>query len=130
MTTTDLTIESLEFIASLVEIKPKLMKNPKTRKEFLQNIIDSNFHNNIISDLQIDIKTSNRNRREHGGYIIDHIASYLKENEGQIFSSTELSNKLSIPQPTVRTYIRNLAASDCKFKIIKGRPNFIGYNSK
>lgn len=130
ITTTDLTIESLEFIAKLVESNPKQMKDTQNRKEFFQKLLEVDF---TLSDNKLSRnfnKSSKKSRKEHAGYIIDNLANYLRENEDQYFSSTQLSEILSIPQPTVRTYIRNLAANDIKFKIVSGRPNFIAYSSK
>ncbi len=125
MTTTDLTIESLEFISKLVESNPKQMNDPKKRREFFQKILEAEFS---FSDVKIS-RSTNKSRKEHMGYIIDHLADYLRKNEGKSFSSTQLSEILNIPQPTVRTYIRNLASNNNKFKIIEGRPNFVCYNS-
>ncbi|OLS25241.1 MAG: hypothetical protein HeimC2_19170 [Candidatus Heimdallarchaeota archaeon LC_2] len=130
VTTTDLTIESLEFIANLVENKPKLMKDPRTRKELLQYILDFDFSRKLVSETQMKNMGSKNIRGPHKGYIIDRITLYLIENEGQSFSSTQLAKILEIPQPTVRTYIRKLVLVNSKFIIIKGRPNFISYNSK
>ncbi|MCE7737648.1 MAG: hypothetical protein GPJ54_22345 [Candidatus Heimdallarchaeota archaeon] len=127
ITSTDLTIESLKFIISLVDSNPTIMSDASSRGQYLQDIINYGPISPKITNSSNKEKTK---EKKESGFIIDRLANYLKHNQNQTFSSIELAELLNIPQPTVRTYIRNLAESDKKFKLIKGRPNFIGYFDK
>ncbi len=127
ITSTDLTIESLEFMISLVDSNLTIMTETDSRSQYLRDIINygAAYPNTTIYNNQ-----GKTGERKEPGFIIDRLSNYLKLNHDQTFSSIELSALLEIPQPTVRTYIRNLAESDPNFKLIKGRPNFIGFYKK
>ncbi|MFV2014101.1 MAG: hypothetical protein ACC656_01615, partial [Candidatus Heimdallarchaeota archaeon] len=126
ITSTDLTIESLEFMISLAESKLDIMIDKNSRTQYLQDLTKYS----VISKGTISGDIQNKRGRKVSGFIIDRLEEFLMQNRGQTFSSTELSELLDIPQPTVRTYIRNLAESNLSFKLIQGRPNFIGYFEK
>lgn len=129
MTTTDLTIESLEFMSKLVENKPRFMKDPIKRKELMKNMSNTDFQ--LLIELFVNHENKNKSNKKHvakgQGYVLDRLVLFLKENPGESFSTTDISKRLNIPQPTVRTYIRNLSEKDQKYKIIRGRPNYVKY---
>lgn len=124
ITSTDLTIESLEFMISLIDSNLPIMTEHKSRAQYLQYILN---YGAASPKVVISSNQEKTKGKKESGFIIDRLTNYLKQNHDQSFSSNELSVLLNIPQPTVRTYIRNLAESDPKFKLIKGRPNFIGF---
>jgi hypothetical protein len=118
MTTTDLTVESLEIIISLINSNPSFMHDPKLRSEYFKKIVDGD---------TTTIESDQTSTKKYSGFVKERLVTYLQQNSGQTFSSTELSDLLDIPQPTVRTYIRDLADNNPNYKLISGRPNFIGY---
>jgi hypothetical protein len=118
MTTTDLTVESLEIIISLINNNPDIMQEPESWMEYFKKITKG--------EIGV-IQAGEPSKKKHSGYIKDRLVNFLQKNAGQTFSSTELSRVLEIPQPTVRTYIRDLADNNPKYRLISGRPNFIGY---
>ena len=125
ITSTHLTIESLQFMISLSETKFSMMKDSKSRSQYLEDILKYG----PASTNTVNSQNKTKARRE-SGFIIDRLSNYLKDNHDQTFSSIELADLLSIPQPTIRTYIRTLAKTDHNFKLIQGRPNFIRYFEK
>lgn len=115
-------ISQTQFTVEAVTLYSILLENPEFRDLSLEKKIES------LKTISIGLsQKQKKNNKRPPGYIYDLVKKYLEKNPRVIFSSTEIAEALSVPQPTVRTYVRKLANEDARFKIYPGRPNRIEY---
>ena len=117
---TELTVEALTILTEILE-KPKFLKmRANDRIDKIIGILEAFQEISLTSDRHGSLRAP--------GYIIDNIKKMLNENEGVKFTTTQIANELSIPQSTVRAYIRKIVQQEPNYYLIEGKPNSIVFD--
>ncbi|MHA2252184.1 MAG: hypothetical protein ACXAD7_17600 [Candidatus Kariarchaeaceae archaeon] len=118
---TQLTIDALDLYDKLIACSGFLEMKPKTREEYVVKLFQE--------AIKLDGQVYDGSKKQGPGLVMDKVITLLTSNPEKRFSSIEIAHILTIPQSTIRTYIRRLSLSDNKYVLIEGRPNFIYYKT-
>lgn len=122
---TQFTINAIEIYSQVVEMSEFSDLTQSQIISLLTKLLSKNRNGTKINGKNVPNIDFPRDAQPPG-LIIDRVYAYLKENVSKLYSTTELSKILNIPQSTVRSYIRKLEKiyPGC-LQIYSGRPNKI-----
>jgi Fic family protein len=123
---TQFTINAIEIYSQVVEMSEFSNLTQAQIISLLTKKLSKNNNGTKFNEMNSRNHDFHKESPQPHGLIIDRVYAFLKENRGKLYSTTELSNVLKIPQSTVRSYIRKLEViyPGC-LQIYAGRPNKI-----
>lgn len=130
---TQFTIEAINLLGKLFQIEEFKKLEVYEREELLVQLYKNYVHDNknkyeiphdqLTSRIELDESIIGK-----PGSVLRKIFDFIYDNRNSEYSTNEIADILNLTQSTVRTYVRKLAISTDKIKLIEGRPNKVILN--